>query len=56
MCIRDRTIDAAAQRIINAERNHWNEVLLRIVAITKMLGKSCLAFQGTSDKLSLIHI
>lgn len=46
-----KTIDAAAQRIINAETNHWNEVLLRIVAITKMLGKSCLAFQGTSDKL-----
>ncbi|XP_048510256.1 zinc finger MYM-type protein 1-like [Athalia rosae] len=46
-----KTIDAAAQRIINAETNHWYEVLLRIVAITKMLGKKCLAFQGTSDKL-----
>ncbi|GLV40058.1 hypothetical protein CBL_02943 [Carabus blaptoides fortunei] len=49
MCF--KSIDAAAQRIINSETNHWYEVLLRIVAITKMLGKSCLAFRGTSDKL-----
>lgn len=46
-----KTIESASQRIINAKTNHWYEVLLRIVAITKMLGKSCLAFQGTSDKL-----
>ncbi|GLV46131.1 hypothetical protein CBL_05192 [Carabus blaptoides fortunei] len=46
-----KSIDAAAQRIINSETNHWYEVLLRIVAITKMLSKRCLAFQGTSDKL-----
>ena len=46
-----KTIDAAAQRIINAETNHWYEVLLIIVAITKILGKSCLVFQGARDKL-----
>ncbi|XP_067118932.1 uncharacterized protein [Centruroides vittatus] len=46
-----KTIDAASQRIINAETNHWNELLLKIVAITKMLGKSGPAFQGISDKL-----
>ncbi|XP_067140985.1 uncharacterized protein [Centruroides vittatus] len=46
-----KTIDLASQRIINAETNHWNEVLLRILAISKTLRKSGLAFQGTSDKL-----
>ncbi|XP_071056482.1 zinc finger MYM-type protein 1-like [Onthophagus taurus] len=46
-----KPIDATAPRIINADTNHWYEVLLRIERIIKMLGKSCLAFQGTSDKL-----
>lgn len=46
-----KALDAAAQRIIHAETNHWYEVLLRIVAITKILGKGCQTFQGTSDKL-----
>lgn len=45
------TIDAESQRIINSEINHWNEVLLRIVSVIKMLGRSNLAFQGTSDNL-----
>lgn len=39
------------QRIICDVTNHRNEVLSRIVAITKMLGKSGMAFQGISDKL-----
>ena len=45
------TIDAESQRIVSSEINHWNGVLLRIVSIIKMFGRSCLAFQGTSDKL-----
>ena len=46
-----QTIDAESQRIVSSEINHWNGVLLRIVSIIKMFGRSCLAFQGTSDKL-----
>lgn len=44
------TIEAAAQKIINAETNNWYEVLLRSIVITKMLCKSCPAFQATSDR------
>lgn len=46
-----QTIDTEAQRLTNSEINHWNSVLMRIVSIIKMLGESCLAFQGKSDKL-----
>lgn len=35
--------------MINSEINYWQGVLSRIVAIIKMLGRSGLAFQGTSD-------
>lgn len=40
-----KTIHAPVQRIIIAKTNHWYDVLLRIVAITKML-----IFQSISDK------
>lgn len=51
-----KTIDVASLKINNAIinnviTNNWNEVFRRIAAITKMVGKSGLAFQGTSDKL-----
>ena len=46
-----KTIDAVAQRSIHINTNHLYKVLRRIVDITKMLDKSCLAFQGTSDQL-----
>ena len=45
------TLDTESQRLINSEINHWHAVLLRIVSIIKMLGESCLAFQGKTDKL-----
>ncbi|KAG8191768.1 hypothetical protein JTE90_008830 [Oedothorax gibbosus] len=45
------TIDAVSQRRIDSEINHWSEVLLRIISVVKMPGKSSLAFRGTSDKL-----
>lgn len=45
------TLDTESQRLINSEINHWQAVLLRIVSIIKMLGESCLAFQGKTDKL-----
>lgn len=46
-----KTIDASFQRIANAETNNWNEVLVRIVAITKMFGKNWCDFVGRSNKL-----
>lgn len=45
------TLNTESQRLINSEINHWHAVLLRIVSIIKMLGESCLAFQGKTDKL-----
>lgn len=44
-----KSINATTQRVMNSERNQWKEVFLRIVAVTKMLSKNCVAFYGTLD-------
>lgn len=45
------TIDAAQQRILQAEKKHWLKVLTWIIEIIKYLSKQCLAFRGSSETL-----
>uniref|UniRef100_A0A452ZH81 Uncharacterized protein n=1 Tax=Aegilops tauschii subsp. strangulata TaxID=200361 RepID=A0A452ZH81_AEGTS len=46
-----QTIDKAAQRQLEKEKDHWRKVLFRIVCIVKFLAKHNLAFCGTNGKL-----
>ena len=48
---KDQTIDKAAQRQLEKEKDHWRKVLFRIVCIVKFLAKHNLAFRGTNSKL-----
>jgi len=48
---KDQTIDKAAQRQLEKEKDHWRKVLFRIVCIVKFLAKHSLAFRGTNSKL-----
>ena len=36
---------------INKERQHWRQVLTRIISIVKTLAKNTLAFRGDDEKL-----
>uniref|UniRef100_A0A453IE32 HAT C-terminal dimerisation domain-containing protein n=1 Tax=Aegilops tauschii subsp. strangulata TaxID=200361 RepID=A0A453IE32_AEGTS len=45
------TIDKAAQRQLESEKEHWRKVLSRIVCIVKFLARHNLAFRGTNRKL-----
>jgi hypothetical protein len=47
----DHTIDKAAQRQLEKEKDHWRKVLFRIVGIVKFLAKHNLAFRGSNSKL-----
>jgi hypothetical protein len=46
-----QTIDKAAQRQFEKEKDHWGKVLFRIVCIVKFLAKHNLAFRGSNSKL-----
>ena len=46
-----QTIDKAAQRQLEKEKDHWRKVLFRIVCIVKFLAKHNLAFRGSNGKL-----
>ncbi len=48
---KDQTIDKAAQRQLEKEKDHWRKVLLRILVIVKFLAKHNLAFRGSNSKL-----
>jgi len=36
---------------MNKDREHWRNVLLRIIAIVKTLGKNNFAFRGNNEKI-----
>ena len=46
-----QAVDSASQRIITSEIKNWNDVILRIMTVIKLLSESSLAFRGASDKL-----
>ncbi|KAI3687482.1 hypothetical protein L1987_81179 [Smallanthus sonchifolius] len=47
----NETIDKAQYEQFKKERDYWMQVLLRITAIVKFLGKHNLAFRGSKEKL-----
>ncbi|KAG2589507.1 hypothetical protein PVAP13_5NG361343 [Panicum virgatum] len=48
---KDQTIDKAAQRQLEKEKDHWRKVLFRIICIVRYVAKHSLAFRGTNSKL-----
>ncbi|XP_028119299.1 zinc finger MYM-type protein 1-like [Camellia sinensis] len=48
---KNETIDRSVQEQINKEREHWRQVLLRIIAIVITLAKNNLAFRGDNEKI-----
>jgi len=48
---KNKTIDKDVQEQINRDRVHWKNVLSRIIAVIKTLGKNNLAFRGTNEKI-----
>ncbi|XP_059277622.1 uncharacterized protein LOC132031704 [Lycium ferocissimum] len=48
---KNKTIDKNLQEQINRDRAHWKNVLSRIIAVIKTLGKNNLAFRGNNEKI-----
>ncbi|XP_062096272.1 uncharacterized protein LOC133802054 [Humulus lupulus] len=47
----NKTIDKSVQERIDKEKEHWRNVLVRIIAIVKSLAKNNLAFCGNNEKI-----
>lgn len=48
---KNQTIDKMNQRLIEKEKDHWKNVLKRIISIVKFLAKHSLAFRGSNERL-----
>ncbi|XP_059650076.1 uncharacterized protein LOC132295820 [Cornus florida] len=48
---KNATIDKSVEEKINKNREHWRQVLLRIISVVKTLAKNSLAFRGDNKKL-----
>ncbi|CAH9100991.1 unnamed protein product [Cuscuta epithymum] len=46
-----KTIDFAIQEKLAKEKQHWRDVLKRIIALVKTLAKKSIAFRGKSEKI-----
>ncbi|XP_022858603.1 uncharacterized protein LOC111379463 [Olea europaea var. sylvestris] len=46
-----QTIDKSVQEQINKDREHWRQVLLRIISVVKTLVENNLAFRGDNEKI-----
>ena len=49
--LKNKTIDKSVQELINKEKDRRKNILQRIIAIIKTLGKNNLPFRGTKEKI-----
>ncbi|XP_022872420.1 zinc finger MYM-type protein 1-like [Olea europaea var. sylvestris] len=48
---KSKTIDKSVQEQINRDREHWRQVLLRIIFVVKTLAENNLEFRGDNEKI-----